>query len=62
MHPTLLLFLKLTAVVGIAILVAFIALFLLKIAVVAAIVAAILLGGFVLYNFFRRGSKVPTLR
>ncbi len=62
MHPTLALFLKLTAAVTVVIVVAFIVYNLMKIAVLAAIVAAVLVGAFLLYNLLRRGSKLPTLR
>jgi hypothetical protein len=55
------LFLRLTAIVAIAIVALVIAAFLLKIAIVAAIIAAIVLGGFFLYNLIRR-SRTPVIR
>jgi hypothetical protein len=61
MHPLLALFLRLTAVVGVAIVVLLIAAFLLKIAVIAAVIAAIVVGAFFLYNLFRR-SRLPVIR
>jgi hypothetical protein len=59
--PTLALFLRLTAIVAIAIVALVVAAFLLKIAIVAAIIAAILVGAFFIYNLFRR-SKYPVVR
>ncbi|MGA9417936.1 MAG: hypothetical protein WBV40_02220 [Candidatus Cybelea sp.] len=56
------LFLKLTAVVAIAIVVLVVAAFLLKIALVAAIIAAIAIGGLFLYNLIRRRTKFPAIR
>ncbi|HVN69144.1 MAG TPA: hypothetical protein VMU38_05810 [Candidatus Binatia bacterium] len=56
------LFLRLTAVVAIALVVLVVAAFLLKIAVLAAIVAAIAIGGLFLYNLFRRRSNLPVIR
>jgi hypothetical protein len=61
MNPTLALFLRLTAVVAIAIVALILAAFLLKIVIVAAVVAAIIFGGFFVYNLFRR-SKSPVIR
>lgn len=65
MNPTLVLFLKLTAViaVGIVLLVIFAHLLViaLKALVVAAVIAALILGGLFVYNFFRR-SKYPVIR
>jgi len=60
MHPMLALFLRLTAVVGIAIVVLVIAGFLFKIAIVAALIAAVLVGGYFIYNLFRKRSNLPT--
>jgi hypothetical protein len=64
-NPTLVLFLKLTAViaVGIVLLVIFAHLLViaLKALVVAAVIAALILGGLFVYNFFRR-SKYPVIR
>jgi hypothetical protein len=62
MHPIVPVFLRLTAVVAIAIVGLVIAAFLLKIVVVAAVIAALVVAGFFLYSLFRRGSKLPTLR
>jgi hypothetical protein len=64
-NPTLVLFLKLTAViaVGIVLLVIFAHLLViaLKALVVAAVIAALILGGLFVYNFFHR-SKYPVIR
>jgi len=64
-NPTLVIFLKLTAViaVGIVLLVIFAHLLViaLKALVVAAVIAALILGGLFVYNFFRR-SKYPVIR
>jgi Flp pilus assembly protein TadB len=62
LHPTVSLFLKLTAVVAIAIVVLVVTGYLLKILIVAALIAAVLLGGFFLYNFIRRRQKLPIIR
>lgn len=56
------LFLRLTVVVAIAIVTLVIAAFLLKIALVAAVIAALVVGGFFLYNLVRRRSKYPAIR
>lgn len=61
MNPTLALFLRLTAVVAIAIVALILAAFLLKIVIVAAVVAAIIFGGFFVYNLFRK-AKSPVVR
>jgi hypothetical protein len=61
MKPTLSLFLRLTAIVALAIVALVVAGFLLKIAIIAAIVAAIGVGGFFVYNLFRR-AKYPVIR
>ncbi|MBV9718573.1 MAG: hypothetical protein JOZ77_04595 [Candidatus Eremiobacteraeota bacterium] len=61
-NPTIALFLKLTAVVAVALVVLLIAGFLLKIVLIAAVVAAIAVGVFFLYNLFRRRSKLPVIR
>jgi uncharacterized membrane protein required for colicin V production len=61
MHPLLTLFLRLTAVITIAIVVLVVAGFLLKVALVAAFIAALAVGGFFLYNWIRR-SKLPVIR
>jgi hypothetical protein len=62
MHPMLALFLKLTAAITIAIVVLWILSKLVMIAIVAAAIAAVLLGGFFLYNLFRRRPKLPISR
>ncbi len=62
MNPTLALFLKLTAIVTIAIVALVVAAFLLKIAIFAAIVAAVIVGCFFLYNLVRRTKKYPVIR
>jgi hypothetical protein len=62
MHPMLGLFLKLTAAITIAIVVLWILSKLVMIAIVAAAIAAVLLGGFFLYNLFRRRPKLPISR
>jgi hypothetical protein len=61
-NPLLLLFLRITAVVALAIVVLIVAGFLLKIVLIAAIVAAIAVGAFFLYNFIRRRSNFPVAR
>lgn len=62
MHPMLVLFLRLTAVVGLAIVVLVVAGFLLKIALIAAVIAALLVGGYFIYNLIRRRANFPSLR
>ena len=62
MHPLLALFLKVTAVVTLAIVALILVAFLLKIVVVAAILAAIAVGGFLIFTFFRRRSHLPVIR
>ncbi len=62
LNPTLGLFIKLTAIVAIAIVVLIVAAFLLKIVLIAAVVAAIGVGGFLIYNLIRRRSKLPVIR
>jgi hypothetical protein len=62
LNPTLGLFLKLTAIVAIAIVVLIVAAFLLKIVLIAAVVAAIGVGGFLIYNLIRRRSNSPVIR
>jgi hypothetical protein len=61
MHPTLALFLKLTLAVAVAIVALILVAFLLKIAIVAALVAAVIFGGFFLYNWVRR-ARLPVIR
>jgi hypothetical protein len=64
-NPTLVLFLKLTAVIAVGIVllvvVAHLLVIALKALVVAAVIAAIILGGLFVYNLFRR-SKYPVIR
>ncbi len=55
-------FLKITALVTIAIVLLVVAAFLLKIVIFAAIVAALVIGGLFLYNLIRRRSGVPVNR
>jgi hypothetical protein len=62
LNPMLALFLKLTAVVAVAIVVLIIAGYLLKIVFIAAIIAAIAVGGFFLYSLFKRRSNFPVIR
>ena len=62
MNPVLSLFLRITAIVAAIIVALFILTFLVKILVVAAIVAAIGVGGWLLYNVFRRRSKDLVIR
>ncbi|HXO17839.1 MAG TPA: hypothetical protein VN909_06685 [Candidatus Dormibacteraeota bacterium] len=62
LNPTVSLFLKLTVAVALAIVLLFIAVYLLKIVFVAAIIAAVAVGGILLYNFIRRRSKFPVIR
>jgi hypothetical protein len=62
LNPMLALFLRLTAIVAVAIVVLFVAAFLLKIVLVAAIIAAIAVGGFFLYSLIRRRTKLPVIR
>ena len=62
MHPALALFLKVTVVVALAIVAIIIMGFLVKIVFVAAIVAALAVGGFLVFNFFRRRSSLPVIR
>lgn len=62
LNPMISLFLKLTAVVAIAIVVLVVAGYLLKIVLIAAIIAALVVGGFFIYNLFRRRSNSPMAR
>lgn len=62
MHPAAMLFLKLTALVAIAIVVFVVTGYLLKIVIVAAVIAALLLGGYWLYSAIRRRSSHPVIR
>jgi hypothetical protein len=61
-HPTVALFLKLTAAIAIALVLIWIASKLIMIAFVAAIIAALAVGGILLYKMIRRRSNFPTLR
>jgi hypothetical protein len=61
MNPTLALFLRLTAIVAIAIVALVVAAFLLKIVIVAAIVAALIFGGLFVYNMFRK-ARYPVAK
>jgi hypothetical protein len=61
-NPMMLLFLRLTAVVALAIVALVVAGFLLKIVVIAAILAGIAIGGLFLYNLIRRRSNFPVAR
>lgn len=56
------LFLKLTAIVAIAIVVLVVGLYLVKIVLIAAIIAAVAIGTFFLYNLLRRRSNFPVIR
>lgn len=62
MNPALALFLKVTAAVTLAIVLLLIVGFLVKIVAVAAIVAALAVGAFLVFNFFRRRSSLPVIR
>ncbi|MBV9698604.1 MAG: hypothetical protein JO078_00625 [Candidatus Eremiobacteraeota bacterium] len=62
MHPMLALFLRLTAVVAIAIVVLVVAGFLLKIAVIAAVIAAVVIGAYFLYTWIWRKPRLPIIR
>lgn len=61
-NPMLALFLKLTAVVALAMVVLVVAWHLLKIILMAAVIAAVAVGGFFLYNLVRRRSNLPVIR
>ena len=61
-NPLLALFLKLTAVVAVAIVALIVAGYLLKIVFIAAVIAAIVIGAFFLYNLFKRRSNYPIIR
>jgi|HubBroStandDraft_4_1064222.scaffolds.fasta_scaffold00001_128 hypothetical protein len=62
LNPMLSLFLKVTAVVAIAIVASILLWNLLKIVVIAAVIAAIGVGAFYIYSFIRRRSKLPVIR
>lgn len=62
MNPMLALFLKVTAVVTVAIVLLFVVGFLVKIVAVAAIVAALAVGIFFVSNYLRRRSNLPVIR
>lgn len=61
-NPTLSLFLRLTAIVAVAIVVLVLAGYLLKVVLIAAVIAALGVGGFFLYNLIRRRSNFPIIR
>lgn len=61
-NSTLALFLRLTAIVALAIVVLVVAGYLLKIVLVAAVIAAVAVGGLFLYNLLRRRSNSPVIR
>jgi len=62
MHPLLALFLKVTAVITLAIVALIVVAFLLKIVFVAAIIAAIAVGIILVVALFRRRSRLPVIR
>ncbi|MDP9024584.1 MAG: hypothetical protein M3N13_04300 [Candidatus Eremiobacteraeota bacterium] len=62
MNPLLSAFLRISAVVAIAIVALIIAAFVLKIAIVAAVIAAIVLGGILIYKRIRGRGGVPVIR
>lgn len=62
LNPTLVLFLKVTAGVAIAIIVLLLLWNLVKIVLVAAVIAAAGVGIFYIYSLFRRRSKLPVIR
>jgi hypothetical protein len=62
MNPMLALFLKLTAIVAVAIVVLVVAGYLLKVVLIAAMIAAVAVGGFFLYSLVRRRSNFPVIR
>ena len=63
LSPMVSLFLKLTAVVAVAIVVLVVAGYLLRIVLIAAIIAAITVGAFFLYNVFkRRSNNYPAIK
>lgn len=62
MNPLLSSFLKITAIVAVAIILLVVAAFVLKIAILAAVVAAAVLAGIFIYNKIRGRSGVPVIR
>lgn len=63
MHPLLALFLKITAVIAVAIVALVLAAVLLKIVILAAILAVAAMAGFFVYTLVRRRrSSVPVIR
>ena len=66
MHPQLLTFLKLTGLLAAAIAGFFILTFvtglLVKVVLIAAVAAAVVMGGFFLYNFLVRRKQLPVIR
>jgi hypothetical protein len=61
-NQTLSLFLRLTAIVAVAIVVLVLAGYLLKVVLIAAVIAALAVGVFFLYNLIRRRSNLPIIR
>ncbi|MEO9171224.1 MAG: hypothetical protein ABI282_10500 [Candidatus Baltobacteraceae bacterium] len=61
MNPLLSAFLRISAIVAVAIIALVVAAFVLKIAIIAAIVAAVVLGGLFIYNRLRGRSGVPVI-
>jgi hypothetical protein len=61
MNPTLAVFLRITAVVAVAIVALVVAGFLIKIFIVAAAIAALVVAGLLVYSFFRR-SRYPVAK
>jgi hypothetical protein len=66
MHPQLLTFLKLTGLLAAAIAGFFVLTFvtglLVKVVLIAAVAAAVVMGGFFLYNFLVRRKQLPVIR
>ena len=56
------LFVRITAVVAVAVVALILLGFVLKIVIFAAIVAAFVVGGLALYNLFRRRAPAPVMR
>jgi hypothetical protein len=66
MHPQLLTFLKLTGLLAAAIagflVLTFVTGLLVKVVLIAAVAAAVVMGGFFLYNFLVRRKQLPVIR
>ena len=63
MNPLVASFLRITAVIAIAIIALFLAFIVLKVVIVAALIAAVVMGGLFLYNrFFRSRRAAPISR